>query len=179
MLHTWVSGAPYVNRMVGVGGHAFCTDLPVLHIMLKSALFSLFTCMLHKACIEPFRVQAHEAALNADSTTSDPSPGKSPLMPGLDTMIYRTLERKEKMCTISSSQRVIFQTSVPGGLIVNNPPAITGNTRGSGSIPESERSPGGGHSNLLQYSCLENPMDGGAWWVQSMEPPRAGQRLGD
>ena len=32
-----------------------------------------------------------------------------------------------------------------------------------GSIPESGRSPGGGHSNPLQYSCLENPMDTGAW----------------
>ena len=30
-------------------------------------------------------------------------------------------------------------------------------------IPGSERSPGGGHGNPLQYSCLENPMDGGAW----------------
>ena len=36
---------------------------------------------------------------------------------------------------------------------------------GAGSIPESERSPGGGHSNPLQYSCLENPMDRGAWWA--------------
>ena len=27
------------------------------------------------------------------------------------------------------------------------------------------RSPGGGHGNWLQYSCLENPMDGGAWWA--------------
>ena len=32
-----------------------------------------------------------------------------------------------------------------------------------GSIPGSERSPGGGNGNPLQYSCLENPMDGGAW----------------
>ena len=31
------------------------------------------------------------------------------------------------------------------------------------SIPGSERSPGGGHGNPLQYSCLEDPMDGGAW----------------
>ena len=37
------------------------------------------------------------------------------------------------------------------------------------SIPESGRLPGGGHDNLLQYSCLENPMDRGAWWaIQSM-----------
>ena len=34
-----------------------------------------------------------------------------------------------------------------------------------GSTPGSGRSPGGGHGNLLQYSCLENPMDRGAWWA--------------
>ena len=34
-----------------------------------------------------------------------------------------------------------------------------------GLIPGLERSPGGGHSNLLHYSCLENPMDKGAWWA--------------
>ena len=32
-------------------------------------------------------------------------------------------------------------------------------------IPGSGRSSGGGHGNPLQYSCLENPMDGGAWWA--------------
>ena len=35
----------------------------------------------------------------------------------------------------------------------------------TGSIPESGRSPGGGHGHSLQYSCLENPMDRGAWWA--------------
>ena len=34
-----------------------------------------------------------------------------------------------------------------------------------GSIPGSGRSPGGGHGNPLQYSCLDNPMDRGAWWA--------------
>ena len=34
-----------------------------------------------------------------------------------------------------------------------------------GSIPESGRSPGEGNDNPLQYSCLENPMEGGAWWA--------------
>ena len=34
-----------------------------------------------------------------------------------------------------------------------------------GSIPGSGRSPGGGNGNPLQFSCLENPMDGGAWWA--------------
>ena len=40
-----------------------------------------------------------------------------------------------------------------------------GDTGDMGSILESGRSPGGGHGNLLQYSCLENPMDSGAWWA--------------
>ena len=34
-----------------------------------------------------------------------------------------------------------------------------------GLIPDSERSPGGGHGNPLQYISLENPMDRGAWWT--------------
>ena len=54
-------------------------------------------------------------------------------------------------------------------LAVRNPPANEGDVRDMGLIPGSGRSPGGGHDNLLQYSCLENPMDRGAWWaIQSM-----------
>ena len=48
-------------------------------------------------------------------------------------------------------------------LVVKNPPANPGDVRDIGLIPESGRSPGGGHGNPLQYSCLENPMDRGAW----------------
>ena len=48
---------------------------------------------------------------------------------------------------------------------VKNPPANAGDIRDGGSIPGSGRSPGEGHSNPLQYSFLENPMDRGAWWA--------------
>ena len=48
-------------------------------------------------------------------------------------------------------------------LVVKNSTANAGDKRDMGSIPGSGRSPGGGHGNLLQYSCLENPMDRGAW----------------
>ena len=44
-----------------------------------------------------------------------------------------------------------------------NSPANAGDTRHMGSIHGSGRSPGGRHGNPLQYSCLENPMDRGAW----------------
>ena len=50
-------------------------------------------------------------------------------------------------------------------LAVKNPPAIAGDIRDAVSIPESGRSLGGGHGNPLQYSCLENPIDRGAWWT--------------
>ena len=49
------------------------------------------------------------------------------------------------------------------GLVIKNPPASGGDVRDVGSIPGSERFPGGEHGNPLQYSCLENPMDRGAW----------------
>ena len=48
-------------------------------------------------------------------------------------------------------------------LVVRNLPAKAGDLRESGLIPGSRRSPGGGHGNLLQHSCLENSMDRGAW----------------
>ena len=50
-------------------------------------------------------------------------------------------------------------------LVVKNLPANAGDVRDMGWIPGLERSPGGGRVNPLQYSCLENPMDRGAWWA--------------
>jgi len=44
-----------------------------------------------------------------------------------------------------------------------NPPANEGDVRDVGSIPGWRRSPQGGNGNPLQYPCLENPMDRGAW----------------
>ena len=52
--------------------------------------------------------------------------------------------------------------AVPSGSVVNNPPA---NAEEVGSIPESGRFPEEGSGNPLQYSCLGNHMDRGAWWV--------------
>ena len=47
--------------------------------------------------------------------------------------------------------------------MVKNPLASVGDIRDVGLIPGSGRSPGGGHGNPFQYSCLENPIDRGAW----------------
>ena len=60
---------------------------------------------------------------------------------------------------------IILWVSSQVGLVVKNLPANAGVVRDSGSVPGSGRSPEGGHGNPLQYSCLENPMDKGAWWA--------------
>jgi len=49
--------------------------------------------------------------------------------------------------------------------MVKNPPANAGDLRDKGLIPGSGRSPGEVNGNRLQYSCLRNPMDRGAWWA--------------
>ena len=59
-------------------------------------------------------------------------------------------------------------------LVANNLPANAGDLRDLGSIPGSGRSPGGGHGNPLQYSCLENPMDREPGGLQSVESQRVG-----
>ena len=53
----------------------------------------------------------------------------------------------------------------PSGSVVKNLPTNIGDTGDMGSIPESGRSPEAGNGNPLQYSCLENPVDRGAWWA--------------
>ena len=62
----------------------------------------------------------------------------------------------------SSSSRGILRASLVAPE-VNNPPADSGGVGGAGSIPASGRSPGGGHGNPPQYSCVENPMDREVW----------------
>ena len=62
----------------------------------------------------------------------------------------------------------------PVVLVVKNLPANARDIRDAGLITGSGRSPGGGHGNPLQYSCLENPMDRGAWQatVHGAESPQ-------
>ena len=62
----------------------------------------------------------------------------------------------------------------PGGSEVKASACNVGNL---GLIPGSGRSPGEGNGNPLQYSCLENPMDGGAWWAPVHSVAKSRTRL--
>ena len=62
----------------------------------------------------------------------------------------------------------------PGGSVVKTLPANAGAAGDVGLIPGSGRAPGGGNGNPLQYSCLGNLMERGAWWLQSTGLQRVG-----
>ena len=61
-------------------------------------------------------------------------------------------------------------------LVAKNPPA-SADTRDASSIPGSGRPPGERHGNPLQYSCMENPMDRGAWWAAVHRVAKSWTRL--
>ena len=62
-------------------------------------------------------------------------------------------------------------------LVVNNPPANAGDIRDLNLIPGLGRSLRGGHGNPLQHSCLENPLDRGAWWATVHRVAKSWTRL--
>ena len=70
-------------------------------------------------------------------------------------LLFRNIPFQLATYTVSKASHVV--------LVVKNPPPNARDVRDAVSIPGSGSSPGGGHGNLPQYSCLENPMDRGAW----------------
>jgi len=68
----------------------------------------------------------------------------------------------------------IADLGLPRWLRGKHPPANAGDTRDTGSIPGLGRSSGEGNGNPRQYSCPGNPMDRGAWWLQSMGSKKVG-----
>ena len=67
----------------------------------------------------------------------------------------------------------------PTGTMVKNPPANAGDARDLGSIPGLGKSPGEENGNPLQYSCLGNPMDRGAWWATLHEIMNSWTQMSD
>ena len=77
----------------------------------------------------------------------------SPL--SLDTRKHSSLQRNDNYTHV--------RRGFPGGSVDKESTCNAGDAGDTGSIPGLGRAPGGGHGNPLQYSCLENPMDTGAW----------------
>ena len=112
------------------------------------------------------------SAANAGDTSSIPGWGRStaggygnPLQYScLENSKDRTLQNWTQLKRLST-QAHSLDKSFSGGSVVKTPPANTGNTEDLDLIPRWGRSPGVGNGNSIQYSCLGNPMDRGAWWA--------------
>ena len=96
-----------------------------------------------------------------------PEPGIEPGFPALEADALTS----QPPCKLS-----LLSIHFPGGSEVK---ASASNAGDLGSIPGSGRSPGEGNGNPLQYSCLENPMDGGAWWATVHGVTKSRTRLND
>ena len=74
---------------------------------------------------------------------------------------------------MARESQALLRSTFPEEVIVKNPPASAGDIRDACSIPGSGRSSGEGNGNPLQYSCLENLMDRGAWWAAVCRVPES------
>ena len=92
----------------------------------------------------------------------------------LQKIIQQFIESSYNLCILLHLLRIWPPQVAPVG---KNPPANAGDDRGAALIPESGRSPGEGNGNPLQYSCLENHMDRGAWWATVHGVARSQTRL--
>ena len=98
-----------------------------------------------------------------------PPPPSSPL--------YYFLPRKNSSCFVCATLHHEWASQMTQW--VKNLSANAGDARGVDSIPGSGRSPGGGSGNPPQYSCLEKPMDRGAWWATVHGVAKSRTRLSD
>ena len=123
-----------------------------------------------------------ESTCNVGDLGSIPGLGRSPGRGHGNPLQYSFLENPHgqrslvgyRVCGLTKSQTLLSkyaqhtQDRVWGflvGSVVKNPPASAGDIRDAGLIPGLGRSPGRRHGNPLQYSCLENLMNRGAWWA--------------
>ena len=81
------------------------------------------------------------------------------------------------LVTISLFFKCVSISGIPSGTSGKDLPANAGDIKGKGLIPESGRSPGGGHRNPLQYSCLKHSMDRGAWQSLVHRVPKSQTQL--
>ena len=78
---------------------------------------------------------------------------------------FMTKYRNSVLCLLPWHSSLLSNIISVVALVVKNPPVNVGDIRDADSVPGWGRSSGGGHSNPLQYSCLENPMNRGSWWA--------------
>ena len=121
--------------------------------------------MGHDQLQDPFTVASQDSLLHHDSLPGWRS--QPPFLPGLLSTKGKGVPLAALKALTGSPQSLTYMLKAPRAsqvaLVVKNLPASAGDGRNMGSIPGSGRSPGEGNGDPLQYSCLENSKDRGAW----------------
>ena len=113
-----------------------------------------------------FPRQEHWSGLPFPSPGDPPDPGIKPESPTsqADALTSEPPGKPQLYSTAIQLYTYMYKYIWAFPMVSNKEPACDPGVAGdTGSIPGLRRSPGGGHGNLLQYTCLENPMDRGAW----------------
>ena len=138
-----------------------CTPTVLIFLLINTLLVALQSVSRRKFTSTWWRARALSLTAGPwwssgyDSALSLPQPDLS-LRVGTEILLQTAAGR--------GHQRLEpFDVGFPGRAVGKNPPANAGDARDVGLIPGSGRFPGGGHGNPLQYSCLKNSMDRGAW----------------
>ena len=124
----------------------------------------MFSCSVMSVSLQPHGLQLARLLCLWDSPCKNTGVGCHALLQGIFLM-------QGSNPGLPHCRRILYQMSHQGspGLGIrpyySNGRESACNTRDPGSISGSRRSPEGGHGSPLQYSCLENPMDRGAWWA--------------
>ena len=114
-------------------------------------------------------IEPRSPTSQADSLPSEP-PGKpkNTRMGGL-FLLHGIFPIQELNQGLLHGRQILYQLSYQGSPVVKNPPSNAGDLRDVGLVPGSGRSPGEGNGNPLHYSCLENPIDRGAWQTVGLQ----------
>ena len=125
----------------------------------------------------PLNSSSHVLTICSDCSHTHPSLRLA--SPAPSSAVSRVLCRQvwgQSLTIASRMHNHVWKCSLVA-LVVKNPFTNAGDLRDLGSIPGWGRSHGGGHGSSLQYSCLENPMDRGAWWATIYRVSKSRTRL--
>ena len=152
-------------------------DLGVFHLLASSSSLFLVTVDFDQALWSQWWVTTYSSYMKTPTKDINPRPTQAQTVL-LNNTYYPVFRQSGHLSSLSSWVSGFLLSKVGRTLRnavrsddeqasqeaqwVRNSPATPGD---ASSIPGSGRSPGGGHSNSLQYSCLENPIDRGGWWA--------------
>ena len=143
-----------------------------LCIFISQSPLLTYDCGPISSSHKPNRAHFQRTTQTPPSPTYRPTSILSPVVHSCSQLSWAEKDGK----TQNNMQQCTLQRGLPGGSVIEKPPAHAGD---AGSSPGLGRAPGEGNGNPLQYSCLGNLMDRGAWWATVLGVTKSTNRTND